>query len=269
LDQVAILGQFADEWIDLAQTERSLRTAFQIAAHEAILGDAQFQRRGAGIVGSRVAILLDHLENALDATRPEFALASVDGVADSADVGSCLVRASQQLKQLRWRAPRAIRIADAVPAALGAQMLAQQLARFGIKQTHVHSVPLHMHPTPDPAWRRSVIELLKLDPSLGGSPDDALMNSGIWVDVPKVPKFEDINVIVGKTKAYAGVKILDVFPIGQWTEAYEAHRFYIRVFSFSEYLQIAKVAVRTAIENQLHIKSDAVFNQASKTRDEQ
>jgi len=48
----------------------------------------------------------------------------MDGVADCAYVGSCLVRTCQQLKQLRWRATRAIRIADAVPATLAAQMLA-------------------------------------------------------------------------------------------------------------------------------------------------
>ena len=38
LDQVAILGQFTDERIDLAQRQRRLRAALQIAAHEAILG---------------------------------------------------------------------------------------------------------------------------------------------------------------------------------------------------------------------------------------
>jgi len=59
LDQVAILSQFADEWIDLSQSERSLWTALQIAAHEAILGDAQFQCRRTSTVTSRAAILLD------------------------------------------------------------------------------------------------------------------------------------------------------------------------------------------------------------------
>jgi hypothetical protein len=124
LDEVAILSQFADQWIDLPQTERGLRTALQIAAHEAIFGNAQLQRRRASTVAGRAAILLGQLKNALDAAHSEFALASMDGVADSADVGSCLVRAPQQLKQLRWRATRAIRIADAVSATLAAQMLA-------------------------------------------------------------------------------------------------------------------------------------------------
>lgn len=55
------------------------------------------------IVRSRAAILLDQLEDALDAAYSKFSLASMYGVRDSADVGSCLVRTCQQLKQLRRR----------------------------------------------------------------------------------------------------------------------------------------------------------------------
>src|SRR5271156_1078180 len=124
LDQVAILAEFADEWIDLSQSERSLRTALQIAAYEPILGDAQLQRRRTGIVGGHSAILLDQLENALDATHSEFALASMDSVADRADMGSRFVRTCQQLKQRERRTTRAVRIADAMPTTLAAQMFA-------------------------------------------------------------------------------------------------------------------------------------------------
>src|SRR5271166_5960905 len=124
LDQVAILAEFADEWIDLSQSERSLWTALQITAHEAILGNTQFQRRRAGVLASHAAIPLDQLENALDAAQSEFALASMDGVANSADVGSCLMPTGQQLKQPGRRTTRAIRIADTMPATLTAQMLA-------------------------------------------------------------------------------------------------------------------------------------------------
>ena len=38
------------QWIDLAQAQRRLRAALQVAAHEAILGHAQLQCRRAGIV---------------------------------------------------------------------------------------------------------------------------------------------------------------------------------------------------------------------------
>jgi hypothetical protein len=166
LDQVAILGQFADEWIDLPQTERSLRAALQIAAHEAVLGNAQLQRRRTDIIASRAAILLDQLENALDATYSEFALASMYGIAASTDVGSCLVCTRRQLKQLRRRTTRAICIADAMPAALAAQMLAQQLTGFRIKQSHEHRVPLHMYLASYPAQRRSVVSSFNFDPAI-------------------------------------------------------------------------------------------------------
>jgi hypothetical protein len=60
----------------------------------------------------------------LDAAHSEFALASMYGVADSADAGSCLVPTHQQLKQLWGRATRTISIADTMSAMLAAQMLA-------------------------------------------------------------------------------------------------------------------------------------------------
>jgi uncharacterized protein len=112
------------------------------------------------------------------------------------------------------------------------------------------------------------LELLKGDPALGTNSRDALFKAGVWVDVPKVPRFEDINVIIGKEPSSPGVKIRDVFPIGQWTEAYEAHRFYIRIFAFSEYVDLTKLAARSAIEAQLGIKTDSVFETASKQRSE-
>jgi hypothetical protein len=79
-------------------------------------------------------------------------------------------------------------------------------------------------------------------------------------------KFEDISVIVGRSKASAGAKIMDIFPIGQWTEAYEAHRFYIRIYAFSEYVEYAKVAARRAIEAVVGIKNDAFFDSSTKAR---
>jgi len=166
LDQVAILAQFADERIDLPQSERSLWIALQIAAYEAILGDAQFQRRRTCIVRSHAAILLDQLENALDATHSEFALASMDCVADCADIGSRLVRTRQKLKQRRRCTTWAVRIADAMPTTLAAQMLPQQLTGAGIEQTHEHRVPLYVDLPPDPARRRSVIGCFNLDATI-------------------------------------------------------------------------------------------------------
>ena len=163
LDQVAILHQFADERIDLAQTQRSLRAALQAASHEAVLGHAQLQGQGAGLVGGRAAILLDQREHALNAARSKLGLSLVDGIAESADAGSSLVSPRQQLLDVKWGTPRTVLIADAVRAALLPQMLAQQLSGPRIEQAHEQPVPLHQHLAPDPSRRRSVVGRLHLD----------------------------------------------------------------------------------------------------------
>jgi uncharacterized protein len=110
------------------------------------------------------------------------------------------------------------------------------------------------------------VRLLEQRNDIGKSPEEALRIAGVWVDVPKVPKFEDISVIVGKSKGSPGARIADVFPISQWTEAYENHRFYVRVYAFSEYFEVARTAARGAIEAVIGISSETFFDVATKDR---
>ena len=109
-------------------------------------------------------------------------------------------------------------------------------------------------------------QLLAITPDLAPSPEMALLVAGVWVDVPKVPSFEDTSVIVGKSRAATPPKIQDVFPIGQWTEAYEAHRFFIRIFAFSEHLESAGVAAKAALKKVLRIENEAFYEEAGKER---
>src|SRR5580692_3905649 len=90
----------------------------------------------------------------------------MDGVADSADVGSRLVRTCQQLKQ-RWRRTTwAIRSADTMSATLAAQMLAQQLTAAWINKPDEHRVPLYVDLPPDPARRRAIISSFYFDTTI-------------------------------------------------------------------------------------------------------
>jgi len=50
LNEVAVQGKLADQRIDLTQAQWHLGPPLQIAAHEAILVDTDFQSRGAGII---------------------------------------------------------------------------------------------------------------------------------------------------------------------------------------------------------------------------
>jgi hypothetical protein len=54
-------------------------------------------------------------------------------------------------------------VSNAIPAARGPQVLAQQLSRVGIEQPHVVVIPLHLDSPADPARRRAVISGLDFD----------------------------------------------------------------------------------------------------------
>ena len=67
-DEIAIERELADEWIDLAQAQRQLRIAFQVAAYEAVFACARFQSQGASVIGGGHAVLLGQVrEHAQDA----------------------------------------------------------------------------------------------------------------------------------------------------------------------------------------------------------
>jgi hypothetical protein len=57
VDEIAVLHEFADQGIDLLQTEWGLWAAFQIATHEAVFFHAYLQRCGAGLINRGRTIL--------------------------------------------------------------------------------------------------------------------------------------------------------------------------------------------------------------------
>jgi len=110
-------------------------------------------------------------------------------------------------------------------------------------------------------------ELIKLDARLGPTPDDALCKAGVWVDVPKAPKFEDVDELVkGNVNDGQGVPIMQVFPVSQWTQAYTYFRYSVRIFSFSEYLDIAKKAAKAAMQQIIKIHGDSFYRKVERTR---
>ena len=96
-------------------------------------------------------------------------------------------------------------------------------------------------------------ELLKLKAELGSTSKQALLRAGVWLDVPKPPKFENIHLLIGDPAD--AVALADVFPIEYWIQAYEAHRYKVRVFAFPEYFPQAQIAVRIAVEKIIGIHS--------------
>src|SRR5579863_9910601 len=78
-------------------------------------------------------------------------------MAQRADVRSGPFGARQQLHGSERSSLRLILVFDPMSAALLAQMFAQQLSGFRMKQADMLAVPLHCHTATDPAWRRAIV----------------------------------------------------------------------------------------------------------------
>src|SRR5262245_65580303 len=87
----------------------------------------------------------------------------MDVIADSTDRGAGVMRRTQDGQCLRGRAGRPISVVDAMPAARGAKVLAQQLAGLRIKEPDMQLIPLHMGVEADPGRRRAVVGGLEFD----------------------------------------------------------------------------------------------------------
>lgn len=107
-------------------------------------------------------------------------------------------------------------------------------------------------------------EILEKKPDFAASPKEALYKAGVWLDVPKTPDFEDADAIIGK--APASVSIDRIFPIGHWTEAYKAHRYFVRVFAFSEFVSIVEPAAQNVIKAIIGVSSKECIDSARKNR---
>jgi hypothetical protein len=110
-------------------------------------------------------------------------------------------------------------------------------------------------------------ELIKVDSSLGKNVDQVLLKTGIWVDVPKPPKFEDVDeLVMHKTNGSYGVPLKDLFPIGEWTEAYTHYRYSVRIFSFSEYCDLAREAAKSAMQKVIKIQAESFYAKVLRVR---
>lgn len=110
--------------------------------------------------------------------------------------------------------------------------------------------------------------LIELDAGLAKTPAEALVRVGAWVDVPRVPEFEDVDeIVVGATAEGPGVPLLQLFPIGHWTEAYTHYRYNVRIFAFSEYLDLVEKAAKSAMKRVIGIESNAFYRLARRERE--
>ena len=107
-------------------------------------------------------------------------------------------------------------------------------------------------------------ELIRLDPSLGSTPKQALWKTGMWLDVPGPPKFENIDLLIGQGKDETALS--SIVPIQYWIQAYESRRYHVRLFAFSEYFEVAQTAAKNTRKKIIGIEQDSFFKAAQKPR---
>jgi HD superfamily phosphohydrolase len=91
-------------------------------------------------------------------------------------------------------------------------------------------------------------ELERQLPQFNG--EDILLRTGVWLDAPKAPSFETTESLkIGNE----GLPLRDVFPIKAWVDGYQANRYSIRIFAFSEYMTQARKAVKIALEEVVNL----------------
>jgi HD superfamily phosphohydrolase len=106
--------------------------------------------------------------------------------------------------------------------------------------------------------------LVRLYPDSWKTPEEALRKAGAWLDAPKPPKFENINLLVGSLAD--AVPLSEVFPVQFWIQAYESHRYCVRIFAFSEYAKQVREAARSACEEVIGPTTDSFYQAAERTR---
>jgi HD superfamily phosphohydrolase len=96
---------------------------------------------------------------------------------------------------------------------------------------------------------------------------EANTTAGVWFDVPKLPKIEDVDDIVIGRNTGTKIPLTRAFPVGEWTEAYTHFKYQVRVFAFSEYWEATTVAGRKALEKVTGIADTDFYNGTKRQRD--
>jgi ribose 1,5-bisphosphokinase PhnN len=86
VDEVAVVGQFSDQRVDLAQLQWRARLVFEVVPYETVRGRPHFERGLACVLDGRRAMLPDQRAHSQDALHASLAVGAVDLLAKRADV---------------------------------------------------------------------------------------------------------------------------------------------------------------------------------------
>jgi uncharacterized protein len=94
---------------------------------------------------------------------------------------------------------------------------------------------------------------------------DALLKAGVWLDVPRAPKFEDTQQVVSRSNSGRD-QASGMFPVHAWQQAYTSYRCYVRIYAHSEYGDIVKLAARKVMKATTGIEDENFYKSAERVR---
>ena len=95
--------------------------------------------------------------------------------------------------------------------------------------------------------------------------EEMLIKAGVWVDVPKAPKFEDVDELM-KEDNLETLSLERLFPVERWNQAYMHYKYYVRIFSFSEYWEQTQEAAKRAMKSKLNINQEQFYETVKRNR---
>ena len=109
--------------------------------------------------------------------------------------------------------------------------------------------------------------LMRRNPNTFGSTvENALDIAGAWLDVPKAPKFTDIDEVASGADGESDLEVRHVFPVDKWTQAYTSYSYNVRVFAFSEHRDAVLKASRQALIDLTGVNSEVFYQRATRAR---
>jgi HD superfamily phosphohydrolase len=95
--------------------------------------------------------------------------------------------------------------------------------------------------------------------------EEAMVEAGMWLDVPKAPKFEETQKVVSNIGG-GGDQASAMFPVHAWQHAYTNYRSYARIYAYSQHVEVAKECAKEAMKRGLSIEDDGFYRKAERER---
>lgn len=115
--------------------------------------------------------------------------------------------------------------------------------------------------------RQKIGEALLAQGIKATDPEEAVLTTGVLVDLARKPNFEDLDdILCGEDGRSGDLAARDAFPVGNWVQAWATYRTPIRIFAFSEHVSVVERAAEKALKAILTVEDSGFYDSIRTTR---